>query len=116
MLVPSNGRSKEEMKYKDLWSKIRDLIRSITKNSDYNNEKYMKIKFNADDKLPLNKAIEISTITIVLKAIFHENNHPQVFLDECQYIKNKSKKYKEWKVKILKKLILKIVRVMILMV
>ena len=31
--------------------KIRDLIRSITKNSDDYDEKYMKIKFNSyDDK------------------------------------------------------------------
>ena len=30
-------------------NEIRDLIRSITKNSDYYNGKYMKIKFNSDD-------------------------------------------------------------------
>ena len=42
-------------KYEELWSKIRDLIRSITKHSDGNDEKYMKIKFNSDDELPLNK-------------------------------------------------------------
>ena len=34
--------SKERKKYEELCSKIRDLIKSITKNSD---EKYMKIKF-----------------------------------------------------------------------
>ena len=45
----------------------------------------MKIKFNSDDELPLNKTIEIPTTTIVVIAAFHENNkyHPQVFLDEC---------------------------------
>ena len=42
-------------KYEELWSKIRDLIRSITKHSDGNDEKYMKIKFISDDELPLNK-------------------------------------------------------------
>ena len=30
----------------------RDLIRSITKNSNDYDEKYMKVKFNSDDKLP----------------------------------------------------------------
>ena len=47
----------------------------------------MKIKFNADDELPLNKTIEISTIAIVLRAIFLENNkyYSQDFLDECVY-------------------------------
>ena len=65
--------------------KIRYLIRSITKNSDDYDEKYMKIKFNSDDGLPLNKTIEIPTITIVVRAVFQENNkyYPQVFLDEC---------------------------------
>ena len=45
----------------------------------------MKIKFNLDDELPLNKVIEIPTITIVVRAIFLKNNkyYPQVFLDEC---------------------------------
>ena len=47
----------------------------------------MKIKFNSDDKLPLNKTIEIPTMAIVLKAIFHEKNkcYPQVLLYECLY-------------------------------
>ena len=31
--------------YEELWIKIRDLIRSITKNLDDYDEKYMKIKF-----------------------------------------------------------------------
>ena len=56
-LVPTNEN--KEKKYEELWSKIRDLIRSITKNSDDYYEKYMKIKFNSDNKLPLNKTIEI---------------------------------------------------------
>ena len=45
----------------------------------------MIFKFNSDDELPLNKTIKIPTITIVVRAAFHENNkyYPQVFLDEC---------------------------------
>ena len=34
----------------------------------------MKIKFNSDNELPLNKTTEIPTITIVVRAVFHENN------------------------------------------
>ena len=65
MVVPTN-ESKEKIKiYEELWSKIRDLISSITKNSDHHDEKHMKIKFNSDDELPLNKTIKISTMTIV---------------------------------------------------
>ena len=73
-LVPTNESKEKIKKYEELWSKIRDLIRSVTKNSDDYDEKYMKIKFNSDDELPLNKVIEIPTITIVLRAVFHENS------------------------------------------
>ena len=47
----------------------------------------MKIKFNSDDSLPLNKTIEIPSMTIIVRAVFHENNkyYAQVFLDECLY-------------------------------
>ena len=39
-------------------SKFKDLIRSITNNSDNYDEKYMKIKFNSDDDLPVNEMLE----------------------------------------------------------
>ena len=86
-LVATNKSKEKWKKYEELWSKIRDLIRSITKNSDDYDEKYLKTKFNSDDELPLNIAIEIPSMIIVVRAIFHENNkyYPQVFLDECLY-------------------------------
>ena len=45
----------------------------------------MKIKFNSDDDLPLNKTLEFHKIIIVVRAVFHENNNnfPQVFVGEC---------------------------------
>ena len=50
--------------------------------SDNYGEKYMKMKFNSDVELPLNKMIEI-----VVRVVFYENNkyYPQVLLDECLY-------------------------------
>ena len=33
-LVPTNESKEKIKKYEELWSKIKDLIRSITKNSD----------------------------------------------------------------------------------
>ena len=47
----------------------------------------MKIKFNSDDELPLNKTIEIPSMIIVVRAPSQENNkyYPQVLLDECLY-------------------------------
>ena len=69
---------------KKLPIKIRDLIRLITKNLDHYDKEYMRINFNSDDNLPLNKIIEILIMTIVVRADFLENNkhYPQVFLDE----------------------------------
>ena len=45
-LVPTNENKKKLQKYEKQWSKIIDLIRSIAKNSDDYDEKYMEIKFN----------------------------------------------------------------------
>ena len=39
MLVPTNEREEKFKKYRELWSKMRDLIRSITKRSDDYNKK-----------------------------------------------------------------------------
>ena len=61
----------------------------MTKNSDDYDGKYMKIKFNLDDKLLLNKMIEIPSMImiIVVRTVSHKNNkyYPQIFLDECLY-------------------------------
>ena len=46
---------KKEKKDEEQWKKIKGLTRSITKNSDDYDEEHMKIKFNSDDQLPLNK-------------------------------------------------------------
>ena len=80
-LVFTNENQEKILKYEDLRSKIRYLIRLITKNSDNYDEKYIKIKFNSEDKLPLNKMIEISSVIIVVRATFPENNqyYPQIF-------------------------------------
>ena len=68
--------------YKEPWSKITTLIRSVTKNSDNNDEKHMKIKFNLDDKLTINKTIKIPSMIIVVRAAFPEDDkyYSQVLL------------------------------------
>ena len=34
----------------------------------------MKTKFNSDSELPLNKTIKMPSMTIIVRAVFHENN------------------------------------------
>ena len=49
--------------------------------------KNMKTKFNSDDNLQLNKIIEFPIMTIVFRAVFHENKYySQVFLHECRVL------------------------------
>ena len=69
-LVPINKTKEKLKKCENLWSKIRDLIKSVTKNSNFYDEKYMEIKLNSDDELPLNKTIEIPSTIIVVRAIY----------------------------------------------
>ena len=80
-LVPFNKSKEKIKKYEERWIKIRDLIRWITKNLDDYDEKYMKIKFDSDDNLPLKKTVEIPIVKIVVRAVFDENKkyYPQVF-------------------------------------
>ena len=41
----------------------------------------MKIKFNSDEYLPLNKTLKLHNMVIVVRAVLHEDNkyYPQVF-------------------------------------
>ena len=43
----------------------------------------MKIRFNSDDNLPLNKILKLYNMTIVIRSIFNEHGkfYPQVYLD-----------------------------------
>ena len=66
----TNGSKEIIKKYEELGSKIRVLIRSITKNLHSYDEKYMEIKLYLNDNLTLNKTIEIYNLTIVLRDVF----------------------------------------------
>ena len=74
-------------KYEELWNKIKNFIRSKTNNSDDYDEKYMKIKFNSDDDLPLKKTLEPCNMIALVRSVFHEDKKYclQVFLNECLY-------------------------------
>ena len=47
----------------------------------------MKIKFNSDDDLPLNKKLIFYNMTVTIRCVFIEDNklYPQIFLDEALY-------------------------------
>ena len=47
----------------------------------------MKIKFNSDDDLPLNKILKLHNLTVIFRSVFEEDGkcYRQVFLDEFLY-------------------------------
>ena len=73
-------------RYKEVLSGIKSCIEKINNNKSGEYEKdYMQIKFNSDDKLPLNKQSQFLSVTIVIRPVFEEDGkyYPQAFLDDC---------------------------------
>ena len=65
-------------------SGIRSCIEKINNNKSGEYKKdYMKIKFDSDDKLPLNKQLKFLSVTIVIRAVFEDDGeyYPQAFLN-----------------------------------
>ena len=77
-----------EIKYTELWDKIKYLIYTINddKSGEYEKD-FMKIKFNSDDNLSLNKLLELHMLTVLFRSVFDEDGkyYPQGFLNECLY-------------------------------
>ena len=74
--------------YTKLLDEIKYHIQTINtgKSGEYEKD-YMKIKFNLDDNLSLNKKLKLCVLTIFVRHAFEEDGmyYPQVFLDECLY-------------------------------
>ena len=47
----------------------------------------MKIKFNSDDDLPLDKPLKFNLMSIIIGSVFSEDDkfYPQPFLDDTLY-------------------------------
>ena len=47
----------------------------------------MKIKFNSDDDLPLNKQLKLHNMAITIRSAIEEDGklYPKVFLDDTSY-------------------------------
>ena len=85
-IVSTNERKDKIKKYEELWIKIRDLIRSVTKKWDDYDEKYIKTSIQMINYLQI-KTIQIVVMVIFVRDTFYENDkyYSQVFLDECLY-------------------------------
>ena len=47
----------------------------------------MKVKFNSDDNLPLNKTLKLHNMTLIIRSLSEEDGkfYPQIYLGECLY-------------------------------
>ena len=48
---------------------------------------FIKIEFNTDDNLPLNKQLKLHMLTIIVRCVFEEsgNLYPQLYLNDTLY-------------------------------
>ena len=71
-------------KYNDVFNGIMGKIKEVSNDEcDYEKD-YMKIKFNSEDNLPLNKPLKFHNMIITIRSVFKEDGklYPQVFLDD----------------------------------
>ena len=88
LIFDSTDENKELLKkYNDVFNGIRNKIKKISGDEcDYEKD-YMKIKFNSDDNLPLNKPLKSHLMTITIRSVFEEDGklYSQLFLDDTLY-------------------------------
>ena len=89
LVFDSADENKELLKkYNDVFNEIKDKVKEVCSDKcDYEKD-YMKIKFNSDDDLTLNKALKSQNMTITVRSVFEEDGklYLQVFLDDTLYI------------------------------
>ena len=71
----STDKNKEVLtKYTELWNKIESLIEKANDKPGEYGKDFLKIKFNSDDNLPLNKILNPYDLTILVRSVFQEGN------------------------------------------
>ena len=94
-LIISSENGDIMQKYQEGFDGIKEIIKRI---NDYGqpieyDDNYMKIKFNTDDNITLNKIIYFPTITIIIRSIIKNDDkyYPQLFVDDwIVYMKYKN--------------------------
>ena len=88
LIFDTTDEKKELLKkYNDVWNGIKKKIEEVSSGEcDYEKD-YMKIKFNSDDNLLLNKPLKFHNMTKTIRSVFEKDGklYPQVFLDDTLY-------------------------------
>ena len=86
LVVPTSSLDKNINTLLDnICESIEDQINPITKIKDCN-----KFRFNSDIDLPLNTEIEFRSLVININCVIEKDNkyYPEIYLDECLYVKD----------------------------
>ena len=84
----ADERKKLIKKYAEVWDGLKNEIKAINGGEENNYRKdYIKIKFNSDDDLPLNKPLKFHLTDIIIRSVFEEGGklYLQVVLNEALY-------------------------------
>ena len=89
LVFDSADENKEVLKkYTELWNGVKNEIETINggKKGEYG-KGFIKIKFDIEDNLPLNKQLKLHMLTIIVRSVFEEDGkfYPQLYLDDCLY-------------------------------
>ena len=87
LVFDSIDENKELLKNcSDVWNGIKNKIKEVGDSEcDYEKD-YMKIKFNSDDNLPVNKPLKFHLMSITISSVFKDGKlYPQLFLDDALY-------------------------------
>ena len=76
-LIISSENGDIMQKYQEVFYRIKEIIKKI---NDYSqpikyDENYMKIKFNTDDNIPLNKIIYFPTTTTIIRSVTQKDDY-----------------------------------------
>ena len=89
LVFDSTDENKEVLeKYTEVWDGIKNEVETINggKKGEYDKD-FIKIKFNSDNNLPLDKPLKLHLLAIIVMCIFEEDSkfYSQLYLGECLY-------------------------------
>ena len=81
MLPQIKKKQRSIKKYTELWDGIKNLIKKTNDKPGEYGKHFMKIEFNSDNNLHLDKTQRLNNLTIIVRSVFQEDDkyYPQVF-------------------------------------